>query len=118
MKYISGPDGSWIPLRPEHRRKAVKGPFVWDDIKDYRPVAGPEAEKFIKKSKDARYISGRKQHREYLKRNRLQEAGTDITPFIKNGGKTDDNPTKGWLRHGTSGTWSTPDLERLMRGKR
>ena len=119
MKYVSGPDGTWIPANQrQERKKEVNAPMVWDDLKDYKPVAGPEAEKFIRKSKEARYISGRKQHREFLKRNGFQEVGSDITPFVKNGGKTDDNPTIGWLKHGTSGKWSTPDLERLMRGKR
>jgi len=98
-------------------RKALKGPFVWDDIKDYKPVAGAEAEKFVRGESDARYISGRKQHREYLRRNGLQEVGSDIKPFLKNGGKTEDNPTKDFLKHGTGGRWDRPSLERLMRGR-
>jgi len=115
MRYISDKNGNWIPVGK--KEKARKGPMIWDDLKDYKPVAGQEAEAFLKRSKDARYISGRKQHREYLKRNGLQEIGNEIKPFLRNGGKTDDNPTKGWIKHGTNGNWDRPSLERLMRGR-
>jgi len=114
MKYVSGPGGKWVEANDRRARERVS-PMVWDDLKDYRPIAGPEAEKFIRKSKEAREISGRKQHREYLKRNGLQEVGNELKHCM---GKTPDNPTKDWLQHGAGGQWARPNLERLMRGKR
>lgn len=54
-----------------------------EDLKEYMPVAGDVA------FKDT--IRGRRQHREYLKRNNLQEVGNEFKEMTKYGGKTRDN---------------------------
>lgn len=75
----------------EFRRPERKGPHIMPDLEEYRPIGGPEAEKFFKSPGEARMIRGRKQHREYLKRNGFQEVGNEINEFTKYGGKTREN---------------------------
>ena len=76
-------------------KKMVEGPAprkvrrrnnfqIMPDIKDYKAV-GPEQDLVI---------SGRKQHREYLKRHDLVEVGNEHDYMTRWGGKTYDNRDK------------------------
>ena len=132
MRYIQiKTDEGWelVPADafPKRERKA---PYVWSDLKAYVPVAGPEAQAIINRSRDARYIDGRKQHREFLKRNDLTVVGNDSSYRPENmaarHGKTPENYEKfnkrtyrGYnvteMAKETPTGWSDPDTERLSR---
>lgn len=73
--------------------KERKAPYIQPDLPDYRPTGGPEAQAFIENPSQARMISGRKQHRDYLRRNGFIEVGNEMEAFLKHRGKTPDNPT-------------------------
>lgn len=103
----------WIRISPGRLRyvdedkkqeaPAKSGLFVIPDIEPYKAVAGDMAGK---------WITGRKQHREFLKRNGFQEVGNEYREFFEYGGKTRDNP---YARR-SSGGWE--DLERRATGRR
>lgn len=80
-----------VPLGSKTKER--KGPYIQPDLPDYQPMGGPEAQAFYDNPTRARMISGRKQHREYLKRNGFIEVGNDKEAFLKYRGKTPDNPT-------------------------
>ena len=67
-------------------------PYIQPDLPDYRPMGGPEAQAFFENPRAARMISGRKQHRDYLRRNGFIEVGNEKEAFLKHNGKTADNP--------------------------
>lgn len=76
-------DGELVPA--EHfQRPPRKGPFILGDIKPYRAVTGDRAGK---------WITSRSEHREFLRRNNLEEVGNEKAYFTRHGGKTPDNPT-------------------------
>ena len=97
-------DGSYkLVPKDEYERPVNRAAFVWDDIKPYRPIAGKEAEAwFYGKGK---MIDGRKQHREFLKRNGLQEVGNEKKPFIPPNRPKSDKAFE----------WQTPNMERLKK---
>jgi len=89
--YVYDPEAKkMVPLGTT--RKDRRAPYILPDLPDYRPVGGPEAAAFFDNPKAARMISGRKQHREYLKRNGFIEVGNEKEAFLKYNGKTADNP--------------------------
>lgn len=97
-----------------------KTPYVMTDLKDYMPVAGPEAQKFLTRDPDRKMISGRKAHREYLKKNGLIEVGNEKKPFVEHSGKTRENHNhwnnryyKGHKVEPSEGDWEIPDINRL-----
>ena len=74
-------------------KKMVEGPaprkcrrkhdyHIMPDLEPYTAMGGEDA---------GMTISGRKQHREYLKRNGLQEVGNEHSFMTRWGGKTYDN---------------------------
>jgi hypothetical protein len=77
--------------KEDYQRPERLAPYVQPDITPYVPVGGPEAKRFIDDPKSARLIEGRKQHREYLKRNGFIEVGNEKSAFTKYGGKTAEN---------------------------
>lgn len=87
-------------------------PYVMGDIEPYRPVAGPEAEAWVRGDKDRKLIGGRKQHREYLRRNGFEEIGNEKEAFLKYAGKTREN-YQYYGRDGAQGGWAQADLRRL-----
>lgn len=111
-RYIQHPKtGKLIPAE-EYERPGRTLPYIWEDLKAYMPVAGDQAYK--------KPIEGRKQHREFLKRNGLQEAG-DLKhkDFVKYGGKTQENHeaiqrrlkrAKDFLRH-TNPRWMDANIK-------
>lgn len=83
--------GEWVRVAPNRLRyvdKPVETPpragfFIQEDLKPYKAVAGDMAGK---------WINGRKQHREFLKRNGFQEVGNEHREFFEYGGKHRDHP--------------------------
>lgn len=71
-------NGKLIP-KEQYVRERAEGPMIMGDIEPYRNVV------------DGKMITSRSQHREFLKRNGLQEVGNEKTPFVKYGGKTEYN---------------------------
>jgi hypothetical protein len=71
-----------IPKEEYVRREEPKGPMIWGDLAPYTAVAGDMAGK---------EISGRKAHRDFLRRNGFQEAGNEKEYFTKYGGKSPNN---------------------------
>lgn len=61
--------------------------MIMPDLQPYQAVAGDMAFK---------EVSGRKAHREFLRRNNFIEVGNEREAFFRHGGKTDDNPTRKW----------------------
>jgi len=57
--------------------------YVQPDLKPYVAVAGDMA---------GRVITSRRAHREFLRRNNLQEVGNEKAYMTRNGGMSDDNP--------------------------
>lgn len=105
-------NGKAVP-KAEARRAEL---HIIPDIEPYRPVAGPEAEAFIRKDKkNAKLIGGRRQHREYLKRNGLIEVGNEWDYMTRYGGKTEDNPTRDYHQYQGKTHWAEPDIRRLMK---
>jgi len=86
--YVQDPETNKLVPKDEYRPKEELGLYIIEDIKPYTAVAGDMAGK---------EISGRKQHREFLRRNNLIEVGNEKSPFVKHSGKSDYNPTKGWI---------------------
>jgi hypothetical protein len=72
-------------------KKDRRAPYIQPDLPDYRPVGGPEAQAFIDNPSKAKMISGRKQHREYLRRNGFIEVGNEKKEFMRYGGMTKEN---------------------------
>lgn len=95
------------PERPD-------APYVRGDYEPYVPVAGPEAEKWLKGDKDRKMIAGRKQHREYLRRHGFEEVGTEKKAFEQYAGKTREN-YEYYNRRGSSGGWVGADYGRLTK---
>ena len=62
--------------------------YIVEDQKPYIAVAGDMAGK---------EVSGRKQHREYLRRNNFIEVGNEKNEFEKHSGMSPDNP---WTKRG------------------
>ncbi len=68
--------GQWFDKRdapPLHRADAA--PMVISDLPDYRPVAAD------KHNGKRPMIGGRRQHREFLRRNNYVEVGNETTPI-------------------------------------
>jgi hypothetical protein len=82
--YVQCPETNKLIPKDEYARREDSGLYIIEDIKPYVAIAGDMAGK---------QISGRKQHREFLRRNNLQEVGNEKKYFTRNGGKSDDNPT-------------------------
>jgi len=75
---------SVIPLDKWLRKnREPKGHYIIPDIKPYKAVTG---------DMQGKWITSRKQHREFLKRNDLIEVGNEKSYFTKYGGMTPDNP--------------------------
>jgi len=68
--------------------KAPKRYYIMEDMKPYRAVAGDMVGK---------EISGRKAHREFLRRNNFIEVGNEKKEFEKHSGKSPDNY---WIKSG------------------
>jgi hypothetical protein len=66
-------------------RLTISTPLIQPDIAPYMAVAGDRAGK---------YITSRREHREYLKRNRLVEVGNEPIKPIRN----DTRPKRGEIR--------------------
>jgi len=96
------------------RRREQTAPWVRGDYEPYVPVAGPEAEKWLRGDKDRKMISGRKQHREFLRKNGFEEVGTEKKAFERYAGKTPEN-YEYYRRQGSSGGWTEADFGRLTR---
>jgi hypothetical protein len=64
-------------------REPPKSAMIMEDIKPYTAVAGDMAGK---------EISGRKQHREFLRRNGFEEVGNEKKEFMKYKGMDPYNP--------------------------
>jgi hypothetical protein len=75
--------------KEEYRRREAQGLYIMGDLEPYIAVGGKDYGKVI---------SGRRAHREYLRRNNLIEVGNEKEPFVKYGGKSEDNPTKNWMK--------------------
>ena len=56
--------------------------YIIDDIQPYEAMAGDMAGK---------HITSRSQHRDYLRRNQLDEVGSEKDYFFRYGGRTHDN---------------------------
>lgn len=68
QRYIQDPDTLKLIPAEEYYAKATSGPLIMGDIQPYMSVTGE-------------YIGGRRQHREFLKRNNFTEVGNEkITP--------------------------------------
>ena len=95
MRYIQikTDDGYRLVPADQFVRPERKAPYVWSDLKAYQPVAGPEAQRFMTDRKNARLIDGRKQHRDFLRRNDFIEVGDQLKPaeVVANRGKTPEN---------------------------
>ena len=81
----------WVRIAPNRLRyvdentkdpQQKTGVTIIKDIEPYKAVAGDMAGK---------WITSRKQHREFLKRNGFQEVGNEHREFFGLGGKTPDN---------------------------
>lgn len=68
-------------------RHADRACYIIPDMQPYKAVAGDMAGK---------EIGGRRQHREFLRRNNFIEVGNEWSYFTRHGGKTPDNPTLKW----------------------
>ena len=64
MRYISDPEGNWIPA-DEYRRPEPQTPIIMPDIKPYRSMI------------DGRVISSRSTHREHLRAHGCIEVGNE-----------------------------------------
>ena len=70
-------------MKVEPPEKQAKHDFnIINDIEPYEAMAGDMA---------GEYITGRKQHREFLRRNDFEEVGNEKDYFFRYGGKTYDN---------------------------
>jgi len=132
MKYIQIKTEQGYELIPaeKYTSPVSKSAYVIPDIQPYIPMGGPEAQKFIDRSNEARYISSRSRHREFLKRNNFVEVGDDSTYRPDNvasrHGKTQENferfnkrKYRGYdvtkMAKSTPVQWSTPDIARLKK---
>ena len=70
-----------LVLKPPRRRSQAV--HIMEDLNPYTAVSGDMAGK---------EISGRKQHREFLKRNGFIEVGNEKEYMTRNGGRTEDHP--------------------------
>jgi hypothetical protein len=129
MRYIQikTDDGYEMVPADDFVRPPRKAPYVWSDLKAYRPVAGPEAVPFMRGDrKNCRPIDGRKQHRDFLRRNDFVEVGDQFAPstLLKTNGKTQENYDRTHNRKhkghdvtamaaGMETTWIDPDTTRL-----
>ena len=75
------PLSEWNEKYGEKKRNASW--YAIEDIKPYIAVTG---------DMQGKVISGRKAHRDFLRRNKLVEVGDEKSYMTKNGGMTDDNP--------------------------
>ena len=131
MKYIQvkTEDGWQLIPAEEFVRPERKFPYVWSDLVAYQPMGGPEAQRFLTDRKHARLIDGRKQHRDFLRRNDFIEVGDQMKPadVAARGGKTqehyDRNRKRSHKGHDLNKlaeeipvTWSDPS-ERVTNGK-
>ena len=75
-----------VPINEWYERNAAsstKTHYVIGDIEPYQPVTG---------DMQGKWITSRKQHREFLRRNNLVEVGNEKAYMTRNGGMTSDNP--------------------------
>ena len=82
--YVQCPETNKLIPKDEYSRREEAAFYVIEDIKPYVAVAGDMAGKEVR---------GRKQHREFLRRNNLVEVGNEKKYFTRNGGKSEYNPT-------------------------
>ena len=61
-----------------------KSHHIIGEFQPYQPVTG---------DMEGKWITSRKQHREFLRRNNLVEVGNEKSYFTRYGGKSPDNPT-------------------------
>lgn len=64
-------NGKLVP-KESVKRKERKGPYIQPDIQPYEVVAGPRY---------GQIISSRSEHREYLRQNNFEEAGSEYKAF-------------------------------------
>ena len=122
-RQVRNPDGTLgLVDTTDWKRPPRKAPYVRGDLPDYMPMGGPEAQKFFAGDPSAKMIGGKKDHREYLKRNDFVEVGNEKKPFVEFGGKTKENYDhwnnrvyRGIKVEPAKGAWVTPDLDRLDR---
>lgn len=69
-------------------KEGPRAPYIMEDMKPYQAVAGDMTGKMI---------SGRKAHREFLRRNNFEEVGNEKREFEKHMGKSPDNY---WIKKG------------------
>lgn len=74
------PIDEWLLKYGEHVEEAH---HVIGEFKPYQPVTG---------DMEGKWITTRRQHREFLKRNNLVEVGNEKTYMTRYGGMTADNP--------------------------
>lgn len=121
-------DGYEFVRAEEYVPPERKAPYVIGDLQPYRPVAGDEGRKFFDDPKNARLIGGRRQHREFLRRNNLIEVGNEMRPETvkKYHGKTEENYKRfnerkyrghdvSEIAKQTPVAWQDPDIDRLKR---
>lgn len=71
---------AWLAKYGESTNKAH---YIQPDLEPYMAVSGDMAGKMIR---------SRREHREFLKRNRFEEVGNEKAYMTRNNGMSDDNP--------------------------
>lgn len=74
------PLGEWLA---KHGDSSVKSHHLTPEFAPYRAVTGDKA---------GEMITSRREHREFLRRNNLQEVGNEYSYMTRHGGMTADNP--------------------------
>ena len=76
-------DGELREVDTTYRPRPRKGPHIIGDFTPYKAVTG---------DMEGQWITSRRAHREFLRRNALIEVGNEYDYMTRHGGMTEDNP--------------------------